>query len=340
MKIPYGAFDGCTGLTEITIPEQIVIIDEWAFNNCSGLKSVTIENSECNIVNSTSICNSYTTQANYSGIIYGHDNSTAQDFAKENGYKFVSSDMEKLKGDANYDGLLNVRDAACIAQKLAQHRESDLPDWSDYNEDGTINVRDAAAIAVYLVKQSSADVNDKIQNGEVDNKIWKAPKKENYNLKVFDDLKKYVNDYIEYYAYVEYKITNITYDDTVDPWSGGNWNAPAVYVPNTDSYMEQNDGLLEIGSYLYKLPQDYLKDGWESYFFIAKDESEMADLLVQDSKTALDMMVSERKVYYKHYIEDGMIDGSVTFNEMIAGTEITITWRSLGDGNYELYVIW
>ena len=102
--------------------------------------------------------------------------------------------------------LLNVRDAACIAQKLAQHRESDLPDWSDYNEDGTINVRDAAAIAVYLVNQSSADVNDKIQNGDIDSKTWKAPKKEDYNLKVFDGLKKYVNDYIEYYAYVEYGI--------------------------------------------------------------------------------------------------------------------------------------
>lgn len=340
MKIPYGAFDGCTGLKEITIPEQIVIIDEWAFNNCSALKSITIENSECNIVNSTSICNSYTTQANYSGIIYGHDNSTAQDFAKENGYKFVSSDMEKLKGDANYDGILNVRDAACIAQKLAQHRESDLPDWSDYNEDGTINVRDAAAIAVYLVKQSSADVNDKIQNGEVDNKIWKAPKKEDYNLKVFNDLKKYVNDYIEYYAYVEYKITNITYDDTVDPWSGGNWDAPAIYVPNTDSYMEHHNGLLDIGCHVYELPQDYLKDGWEPYFFIAKDESEMADLLARHSKTALDMMASELKVYYKHYIEDGMIDESVTFNDMLAVMELTITWRSLGDGNYELYTIW
>ena len=340
MKIPYGAFDGCTGLKEITIPEQIVIIDEWAFHNCSNLKSVTIENSECNIVNSTSICNSYTTQANYSGIIYGHDNSTAQDFAKENGYKFVSSDMEKLKGDANYDGILNVRDAACIAQKLAQHRESDLPDWSDYNEDGTINVRDAAAIAVYLVNQSSADVNDKIQNGEVDNKIWKAPKKEDYNLKVFNDLKKYVNDYIEYYAYVEYKITNITYDDTVDPWSGGNWDAPAIYVPNTDSYMEHHNGLLDIGCHVYELPQDYLKDGWEPYFFIAKDESEMADLLARHSKTALDMMVSEKKVNYKRYIENDMIDKSVTESEMISWTELTITWKPLGDGNYELYVIW
>ncbi len=340
MKIPYGAFDGCTGLKEITIPEQIVIIDEWAFNNCSGLKSVTIENSECNIVNSTSICNSYTTQANYSGIIYGHDNSTAQDFAKENGYKFVSSDMEKLKGDANYDGILNVRDAACIAQKLAQHRESDLPDWSDYNDDGIINVRDSAAIAAYLVKQSSANINDKIQNGEVDNKIWKAPKKEDYNLKAFDGLKKYVNDYIEYYAYVEYGIKNLLYNDTLDVWDGFGWDAPAIYVPNTDSYMANHNGLLDIGCHVYELPQDYLKDGWESYFYIAKDEAEMADLLARHSKTALDMMVSELNVYYKHYIEDGMIDGSVTFNEMIAGIEVTITWRSLGDGNYELYTIW
>ena len=52
------------------------------------------------------------------------------------------------------------------------------------------------------------------------------------------------------------------------------------------------------------------------------------------------MMVSEKKVNYKRYIENDMIDKSVTESEMISWTELTITWKSLGDGNYELYVIW
>lgn len=53
-----------------------------------------------------------------------------------------------LKGDANSDGLLNVRDCAYIAQSLACGRT--LPSSADYNSDGKANIRDAAAIASAL----------------------------------------------------------------------------------------------------------------------------------------------------------------------------------------------
>ncbi|MGN0613794.1 MAG: hypothetical protein ACI4JB_07815 [Porcipelethomonas sp.] len=43
-----------------------------------------------------------------------------------------------------------VRDAAFIAQKLAQGKAEELPDSADFNCDGVINVRDAAAIAKFL----------------------------------------------------------------------------------------------------------------------------------------------------------------------------------------------
>lgn len=39
------AFSGCTGLTNITIPNSITHIGQFAFSNCSGLKSITIPNS-------------------------------------------------------------------------------------------------------------------------------------------------------------------------------------------------------------------------------------------------------------------------------------------------------
>ena len=92
--------------------------------------------------------------------------------------------------------------------------------------------------------------------------------------------------------------------------------------------MANHNGLLEIGSYLYELPQDYSKDGWESYFFIAKDESEMADLLAHDSKTALDMMVSEWKAQGE------------TDEEISAYTDLFITWKPEGGENYSLYIMW
>ena len=40
-----GAFEGCSGLTSITIPNTVTSIDPYAFKNCSGLTSITIPNS-------------------------------------------------------------------------------------------------------------------------------------------------------------------------------------------------------------------------------------------------------------------------------------------------------
>ncbi|MGN1481962.1 leucine-rich repeat protein, partial [Porcipelethomonas sp.] len=53
----------------------------------------------------------------------------------------------KILGDANGDGVMNVRDAAFIAKMLAQGKNSELPMTADYNGDGVVNVRDAASIA-------------------------------------------------------------------------------------------------------------------------------------------------------------------------------------------------
>lgn len=56
-------------------------------------------------------------------------------------------DGHSLRGDANHDGEVNVRDAAYIANRLANEKVEDLDDCADYNQDGEKNVRDAAAIA-------------------------------------------------------------------------------------------------------------------------------------------------------------------------------------------------
>ena len=49
--IGYGAFEGCTGLTSVTIGNSVTSIGDYAFNNCSGLTSVTIPNSLTSIGN-------------------------------------------------------------------------------------------------------------------------------------------------------------------------------------------------------------------------------------------------------------------------------------------------
>lgn len=44
-SISYGAFDGCSGLTSITIPESVTKIEKNAFMHCSSLQSVTLPDS-------------------------------------------------------------------------------------------------------------------------------------------------------------------------------------------------------------------------------------------------------------------------------------------------------
>ena len=48
-SIGYGAFEGCSGLTSITIPNSVTSIGYSAFEGCSGLTSVTIPNSVTSI---------------------------------------------------------------------------------------------------------------------------------------------------------------------------------------------------------------------------------------------------------------------------------------------------
>ena len=48
-SIGKGAFASCTGLTRVTIPNSVSDIDDGAFYSCSGLTSVTIPNSVTNI---------------------------------------------------------------------------------------------------------------------------------------------------------------------------------------------------------------------------------------------------------------------------------------------------
>lgn len=67
--------------------------------------------------------------------------------AADDTFMNVSAADENVRGDANDDGRLNVRDAACIARMMSRGSTDQLPKTADFNGDGKVNVRDAAAIA-------------------------------------------------------------------------------------------------------------------------------------------------------------------------------------------------
>ena len=369
------AFMFCENLKNIEIPESVKYICENAFNSCTAAESITILNPECEIYDS------YLTMYQFTGTIYGYENSTAQEYAEKYEYNFSAIDAEPevttpaettavttsedvvttvsqtemttpeetqvsqietsvsqvitsepaittvsvvttpeitkrtdehgniviTVGDVNDDGKVSALDAAIIARKLAEGRSSDLNKWAaDYNGDGKVTALDCAEIARFLAKLSiiehtTAPNENKTETTKTTVKL-KEPNKKNYDLNKFSGIKKYVNDCIKYKAAAEYGITKIIYDDTVDPWDGYSWNVPAEYIPNIEYYKEHNDTILPAN--IRNTPEE----------------------LVKNSYTKLYMMVEEWKA-----------QGDA---ENLSNVILTVAWKNLGGGNYQLYIMW
>ena len=88
------AFSDCHYLTTLTIPDSVKSIGVAAFWNCSALTSVTIEGSVTSI--DEKAFGYYDDDENYEShkienfTIYGYKGSTAEAYANENEFKFVS----------------------------------------------------------------------------------------------------------------------------------------------------------------------------------------------------------------------------------------------------------
>ena len=81
------AFQYDAKLKEITIPSKVPKIENHTFDNCSELTTMTIKNPNIELAKKGMPVNLKT--------IYGFRNSTAQQYAEENGIEFISIDIDK-----------------------------------------------------------------------------------------------------------------------------------------------------------------------------------------------------------------------------------------------------
>ncbi|MBQ9518747.1 MAG: leucine-rich repeat protein, partial [Firmicutes bacterium] len=124
-KIDIRAFSGCSGMEKISVPESVTEIHSIAFENCDKEKLV----------------------------FYVAENSYAEQWAKDNGFKYVTSGGYAY-GDADGDKVITASDAALVLQKaLTESTELPLQKNTDYwlkyadvDGDNNITASDAALI--------------------------------------------------------------------------------------------------------------------------------------------------------------------------------------------------
>ena len=171
-KIYSSDYSNCASLKDIVIPERVTTIYSWAFEECASLESVTILNPDCVIYGEGfTICNSITEPddingdyiPNYSGTICGYDNSTAEKYAKDCGYKFKSLGKAPNRlGDINDDEKINAVDASEVLSyyaRISTNKDGGFTDEqkkaADVNKDGLINAVDASCILSYYAYTST-----------------------------------------------------------------------------------------------------------------------------------------------------------------------------------------
>lgn len=154
------AFAYCEALTSITIPDSVTYIDLYAFFKCNTLTSVTIENPNCTISDSAlTISNKYD---EFTGTIYGYENSTAQAYAEKYNRKFdtlenAPTDTPTLPlGDINGNNIVDSSDASnvlAVYALVSTGKESGLTaeqkTAADVNGDGKYDSIDASLILAY-----------------------------------------------------------------------------------------------------------------------------------------------------------------------------------------------
>jgi len=145
-KLRKNSFNNCYDMTDITIPKSVTEIGENSFYLCQHLTEITIKNPDCVIFDSPgTICTSsrykYTDGVQnfvieFTGVIKGSENSTAQAYAEKYGYTFeILSDNNTVSGDANGDGKVTLADCVAVLQYVANKEKYPLDETAIANAD-------------------------------------------------------------------------------------------------------------------------------------------------------------------------------------------------------------
>lgn len=164
--IPEYAFYGCTSLCSIELPSGLTKIEDYAFANNTLLDNVDLPASLATIgegafENDAALSNLFISDTVSSiGANAFSDNTSitcytdsyAEEYCEVNSLNYTA--VEKLMGDSNLDGVVNINDVTTIQLYLVGHEEListyRAKELSNVYKDGKISIRDATMIQMYL----------------------------------------------------------------------------------------------------------------------------------------------------------------------------------------------
>lgn len=194
-------FHKCYCLSEIILPSSVERIGEWAFESCSSLESIYIMNSKCDIYSSSFTIPEIT-------VIYGYEDSTAQEYAEVFNIAFVSLGIEPTEPETQEPTIevtensltTDVPETTSIVHTTTDVTESQNATETtignkekfllgDANLDEKINIKDATIIQKYAASlETLSDIQLITADANGDEKV---------NVKDATAIQKYVAGMVE-----------------------------------------------------------------------------------------------------------------------------------------------
>ena len=128
-QIGWWGFGGCTGLSAVTLPESLTFLEDYAFVRCSSLTKITFLSVTCKI---TDGCLPYSENT----VIYGYTPSSAELYAEEQAYPFVSLGKVSPTGACGDDLTWRFDPDTGV---LTIEGEGDMWDFWGYKGDGFVS---------------------------------------------------------------------------------------------------------------------------------------------------------------------------------------------------------
>lgn len=161
--IEEAAFISSPKLEEIHLLSNVAELERNATENCTALKKATIENPECVMyyklfVNDEGLDIYNNKDTIYeSAVIYGHENSTAHDYAKIFEREFIALPKPEVSfGDIDASTTIDAVDASMILSEYAGISTGSTTTFTeeqmkaaDINDDGAVNASDASIVLSY-----------------------------------------------------------------------------------------------------------------------------------------------------------------------------------------------